>query len=47
MAPISGDALVFDGFRLDRRGGILYRLREEGDAEPVRLGSRAVMLLGS
>ncbi len=46
MAPISGDALVFDGFRLDRRGGILYRLRKEGDAEPVRLGSRAVMLLG-
>lgn len=44
-APISVDTLVFDGFRLDRRGGVLYRLREGGDAEPVRLGSRAVMLL--
>jgi DNA-binding winged helix-turn-helix (wHTH) protein len=46
MAPISVDALVFDGFRLDLRGGVLYRLRKEGDAEPVRLGSRAIMLLG-
>jgi DNA-binding winged helix-turn-helix (wHTH) protein len=46
MAPISVDALIFDGFRLDRRGGVLYRLRKEGDAEPMRLGSRAIMLLG-
>ncbi len=46
MAPSSADALLFDGFRLDRRGGVLYRLREGGDAEPLRIGSRAVMLLG-
>jgi TolB-like protein len=47
MAPsISVDALEFDGFRLDLRGGVLYRLSKAGGAEPVRLGSRATMLLG-
>jgi TolB-like protein len=44
--PISVDALEFDGFRLDLRRGVLYRLSKEGSAEPVRLGSRTAMLLG-
>jgi DNA-binding winged helix-turn-helix (wHTH) protein len=39
----AGGGLVFDGFRLDRRG--LFRLGRAGDAEPVALGSRALDLL--
>ena len=45
MASVSIDTLLFDGFRLDRRAGVLYKLREVGDAEPVKLGSRALALL--
>ena len=41
----SADILLFEGFRLDRRGGILYRL-DQAVAAPVVLGSRALSLLG-
>jgi DNA-binding winged helix-turn-helix (wHTH) protein len=42
----SPEIFLFDGFRLDRRGGVLYRLGEGDAAVPVRLGSRAIGLLG-
>jgi adenylate cyclase len=41
--PGSADILLFEGFRLDRRGGVLYRL---GQAAPIVLGSRTLNLLG-
>jgi TolB-like protein/DNA-binding winged helix-turn-helix (wHTH) protein len=41
----SADILLFEGFRLDRRGGVLYRL-DQAVAAPVVLGSRALSLLG-
>lgn len=39
----AADSLLFDGFRLDRRG--LFRLDATGLAEPVTVGSRALDLL--
>jgi len=42
----SADVLLFEDFRLDRRAGVLFRLNQEGGAEPVVLGSRAFGLLG-
>ena len=42
----SAEILLFEGFRLDRRGGVLYRLGQGDAAVPVRLGSRAIGLLG-
>jgi len=41
----SADVLLFEGFRLDRRAGVLFRLNREGGAEPVVLGSRAFNVL--
>jgi hypothetical protein len=38
--------LLFEGFRLDRRGGCLFRLDQAGAATPVALGSRGLNLLG-
>ena len=40
------DSILFDSFRLDLRGGCLYRLDQGGVATPVVLGSRALDLLG-
>ena len=42
----SAEILLFEGFRLDRRGGVLYQLDKGDTAVPVRLGSRAIGLLG-
>ena len=41
----SADIFLFEGFRLDRRAGVLFRLDQVGGAEPVMLGSRASDLL--
>jgi TolB-like protein len=41
----STDILLSDRFRLDRRGGCLFRLDHKGGAAPVALGSRAISLL--
>jgi adenylate cyclase len=41
----SADTILFEGFRLDRRGGVLFRLDQAGGAEPVPLGSRTFDLL--
>jgi DNA-binding winged helix-turn-helix (wHTH) protein len=40
------DVLLFDGFCLDRRGGVLSRLNEAGVFVPVGIGSRALEVLG-
>jgi DNA-binding winged helix-turn-helix (wHTH) protein len=42
----SADILLFEGFRLDRRSGVLFRLDRAGAAAPVPLGTRALDLLG-
>jgi TolB-like protein len=42
----SADTFLFEGFRLDRRGGCLFRVDQGGVATPVALGSRAIDLLG-
>jgi TolB-like protein/DNA-binding winged helix-turn-helix (wHTH) protein len=41
----SGDILLFEGFRLHRRAGGLFRLDQTGIATPVALGARALDLL--
>ncbi len=41
-----GDVFLFDGFRLDRRGGGLSRRDERGDFVPMATGSRALDVLG-
>src|SRR5271165_2013361 len=45
-ALATGDIFVFEGFRLDRRGGGLFRRDECGDLVPVAIGSRALDILG-
>src|SRR6202048_4919733 len=42
----SADILLFEGFRLDRRRGVLYRLDQGASGVPVALGVRTVALLG-
>jgi TolB-like protein len=42
----SAPDLLFENFRLDRRGGVLYRLGQADESAPVVLGSRAIGLLG-
>jgi len=44
-ALATGDIFLFEGFRLDRRGG-LFRLDEGGVFVPVSIGSRALDVLG-
>jgi adenylate cyclase len=41
----SADSVLLEGFRLDRRGGCLFRVDQGGMATPVALGARAVNLL--
>jgi DNA-binding winged helix-turn-helix (wHTH) protein len=40
------DIYLFGDFRLDRRGGGLFRCAEVGSPVPVRIGSRAIEVLG-
>jgi adenylate cyclase len=42
----TGDIFLFDGFRLDRRGGGLFREDERGVFAPLPIGSRALDVLG-
>jgi TolB-like protein/DNA-binding winged helix-turn-helix (wHTH) protein len=42
----SAEILLFEGFRLDRRGGGLFQLDQAGVATHVAIGSRALDLLG-
>jgi DNA-binding winged helix-turn-helix (wHTH) protein len=41
-----GDVFLFDGFRLDRRGGGLFRRDERGDFVLIATSSRALDVLG-
>ena len=41
----SADSVLLEGFRLDSRGGCLFRVDLGGVATPVALGSRAITLL--
>src|SRR5712671_1349545 len=42
----SADISLFEGFRLDRRAGVLFRRDERGVFAPVPIGSRALDILG-
>jgi adenylate cyclase len=42
----TGDIFLFDGFRLDRRGGGLFLEDERGVFAPLPIGSRALDVLG-
>jgi DNA-binding winged helix-turn-helix (wHTH) protein len=42
----TGDVFLFEGFRLDRRGGGLFRRDEHGTFLPVAISSRALGILG-
>ena len=42
----AADIFLFEGFRLDRRGGGLFRADEHGGLVPVVIGSRALDILG-
>ena len=41
-----GGIFLFEGFRLDRNAGVLFRRREDGAFVPVAMGSRALDVLG-
>ena len=45
-ALATGDVFLFEGFRLDRAGGALYRRDERGVLVPMTVGSRALGILG-
>jgi TolB-like protein len=45
-APSSTNIFLFGGFRLDRRGGVLFRRDERGVFAPLAVGSRALEILG-
>jgi TolB-like protein len=42
----STDIILFEGFRLDRRRGALFRWDERGVFTPIAMGSRALEILG-
>jgi DNA-binding winged helix-turn-helix (wHTH) protein len=46
MIGLGSADFLFEGFGLDRRGGLLFRLNPAGPTEPVPLGARALNLLG-
>jgi TolB-like protein len=43
---IRGGVFLFEGFRLDRNTGALYRQHEDGSLLPIAIGSRALDVLG-
>ncbi|MGA7868014.1 MAG: winged helix-turn-helix domain-containing protein, partial [Stellaceae bacterium] len=45
-ALAAGGVFLFDGFRLDLRGGGLFRRDGCGDFVPIAIGSRALDVLG-
>ena len=42
----SAETLLFEDFRLDLRGGVLYRSGQNEASVPVAIGLRAIRLLG-
>src|ERR1700730_13059339 len=45
-APSSTESSLFEGFRLDRRAGVLFRRDERGVFAPMAVGSPALDILG-
>lgn len=45
-ARTTADIFLFEGFRLDRRRGGLFRRNGRGDFIPIAIGSRALDVLG-
>src|SRR5271167_3483567 len=45
-APATSEIFQFEGFRLDRRSGGLFRKDDDGADAPVAVGSRALDILG-
>src|SRR5262245_630985 len=45
-APASSEVLLFEDFRLDRRGGGLLRRDDDGGFTAVAIGSRGLDILG-
>src|SRR3984893_4240331 len=45
-ASSSTESSLFEGFRLDRRAGVLFRRDERGAFAPTAIGSRALDILG-
>jgi DNA-binding winged helix-turn-helix (wHTH) protein len=45
-APATSEIFLFECFRLDRRGGGLFRKDDDGADAPVAIGSRALEILG-
>src|SRR5882672_8191835 len=46
VALSSTESSLFEGFRLDRRAGVLFRRDERGVFAPLAIGSRALDVLG-
>ena len=45
-ARAATDIFLGEGFRLDRRGGVLFRRDQQGVSAPIAIGRRALDLLG-
>ena len=45
-ALAAADISLFEGFRLDRRGGVLFRRDQQGVFTPIAIGRRALDVLG-
>jgi adenylate cyclase len=45
-ALAAADIFLFEGFRLDRRGGVLFRRDQQGVFAPIAIGRRALDILG-
>jgi TolB-like protein len=45
-ALAAADILLFQGFRLDRRGGVLFGRDQQGVSAPIAIGRRALDILG-
>src|SRR6266478_468749 len=45
-APSSTESSLFEGFRFDRRAGVLFRRNERGVFAPMAIGPRALDILG-
>jgi TolB-like protein/DNA-binding winged helix-turn-helix (wHTH) protein len=45
-ALAAADISLFEGFRLDRRGGVLFRRDQQGVFTPITIGRRALDILG-
>jgi DNA-binding winged helix-turn-helix (wHTH) protein len=45
-ALAAADISLFEGFRLDRRGGVLFRRDQQGVFAPIAIGRRALDILG-